>query len=357
MAGGGGASSYKVQHRIKGEAIPNPWPWTDTNGSTSYRISGLENYTSYHVRVRATNSFGEGPLAKKIGTPRPPDLTPAPDNFVVSPGDGRLALSWSPVAGAIGYEVQHRIRGEAIPDPWPWTDVGTSTAYTITDLENGTTYIVRVRARNASGHDGEVARDLGTPSLPVHPVIAITAVAGSVAEGEAAGFTVTATPAPAESLVVNLSVTGGEGFLTGAIPASVTIDGGQTTGSVTVDTGDDVVDEPAGTVTVEVTSGIGYRVGSDATAQVVIDDDDDPPTGIFLTASPDEISEGAGSKTVTVTATPTGGTLFGTEQTVTVTIVASGDRERGVVHGGEHAGGDHPGRIAFRQQHIRPDSR
>ena len=318
-----GATSYKVRFREKGGAIPSPWPpQADTNGSTSYALMGLENFTSYHVRISASNSFGEGPVAKVVGTPRPPDLPPAPGNFVVTPGDGKLTLSWSTVTDAAGYDVQHRVKNEAIPDPWPWTDVGTSTSHTIMNLENDTIYIVRVRARNASGYGGLVAREQGTPST--QPLITVFSVTSPITEGMAADFTVTAMPAPAESLTVNISLTGGEGFVTGTLPTSVTIPSGLTTASVSVDTEDDKIDEDLATVTASVVAGSGYRLGSDASAQVDIDDNDDAPIGIKLTVTPIEVLEDAGLTSVTVTAAPTGGTFFGSPQVVTVTITDTG---------------------------------
>ncbi|MXY32966.1 MAG: fibronectin type III domain-containing protein [Boseongicola sp. SB0664_bin_43] len=319
-----GATSYEFQYRIKGGAIPDPWPWTDAGSSTSYTIPDLENRMTYIVRVRGRNSFGPGPLVKLFGTPRPQDLLPAPANLVASSGNSWLRVSWSPVDGASSYQVQYRVQGETIPDPWPWTATDSASKHTLTGLTNRSTYIVRVRAVNAMGVGGNVSRVFGTPRVPPSPEVSIEAAGSQVDEGASVGFMVSATPAPAESLTVNLTVSGGEAFLTGTIPTTATIVPGQTSAPVTLLTEDDVVDEPNGTVTVSVVSGDGYGLAAVTSAQISINDDDDPPTGIALSVSPQSVSEADSTAIVTVTASPAGGTRYATEQTVTVSVAGGG---------------------------------
>ena len=53
-------------------------------------------------------------------------------------------------------------------------------------------------------------------------------------------------------------------------------------------------------------------------------DDDEPPDGIVLSVSPSAIAEGAGETGVTVTATVTGSTTYGSDVTVTVSVTGSG---------------------------------
>ena len=319
-----GATGYELQYRRKGKKIPDPWLWTDVGSSTSYTVRDLKNRTTYIVRVRGRNSFGPGPLVKLFGTPRPQDLLPAPDNLVASSGNEWLRVSWSPVDGASSYQVQYRVRGEAIPDPWPWSATDSASRHTLTGLKNRMTYIVRIRAVDAMGVGGNVSRVFGTPRVPPLPEVTIEAVESQLDEGASAAFTVTAASAPAESLTVNLSVSGGEAYLTGTIPTAATIVPGQTSASVTLLTEDDVVDEPNGTVTVTLTSGDGYSLAAVTSVQVSINDDDDPPTGIALSVSPQVVSEADSTTDVTVTASPAGGTRYGTEQTVTVSVAGGG---------------------------------
>ena len=109
------------------------------------------------------------------------------------------------------------------------------------------------------------------------PTVSITA-GGGVTEGGSAGFTLTASPAPASALDVTVTVAavGDFGAVTGR--RIVRIAPGQTSAMLTVATVDDSADEPDGTITATLNSGSGYTVSATqgaATASVA--DDDDPP--------------------------------------------------------------------------------
>ncbi len=122
---------------------------------------------------------------------------------------------------------------------------------------------------------------------PSVPQVNITASAGGT-EGEAATFTLTATPAPASELVVGVTVaaTGDYGVVTGA--RNVTIPTGGSA-SLTVATTDDSADEPNGTVTVTLNAGSGYTVGALSTGTADILDDDEPTEPQTQTLTDDDI--------------------------------------------------------------------
>ena len=110
------------------------------------------------------------------------------------------------------------------------------------------------------------------------PEIAVSA-GSAVTEGGDAVFTLTATPAPAADLSVSVTVaTGGDWGIT-AGSRTVTI---PTTGSATLTlaTTGDSTDEPDGSVTVTVTDGQGYTVGSSASGTVSVQDDDEPAPAV-----------------------------------------------------------------------------
>jgi len=136
------------------------------------------------------------------------------------------------------------------------------------------------------------------------PVITI-AGGTAVTEGGNATFTLTATPAPSNNWVtVNLTIgaTGEFGVTTGARTASIPLTG---TGTFTVATKDDSVDEPNGAVTATIKAGDGYRVGDPASASVTVNDNEaDLITNpvITLTGGAD-INEGE-TATFTLTSTP-----------------------------------------------------
>ena len=107
------------------------------------------------------------------------------------------------------------------------------------------------------------------------PVVTITGPGGPVTEGGVAVFTVTATPAPAAALTVNVAATGADSFVEDR-PETVTV-GTAGTGTVSVATVDDEMDEPDAELTVTLRSGAGYTVGDPSSAMVAINDDDLTP--------------------------------------------------------------------------------
>ncbi len=115
----------------------------------------------------------------------------------------------------------------------------------------------------------------GLGRIPELPVVTITA-GEAVTEGTAAGFTLTAEPAPASDLDVTVTV-GQEGaFLHSSTLGAhtVTIPAGFESASFTVLTVDDAADEPDGSVTATLGTGTGYTVGDASSASVAVADDD-----------------------------------------------------------------------------------
>lgn len=136
---------------------------------------------------------------------------------------------------------------------------------------------------------------LAGPEQPVDPPAAdpaVTISSGSaVTEGAAAGFTLTADPAPASDLSVTVEIaqTGAMADASVLGARTVTIPAGQTAAAFSVSTVDDQVDEPAGAIAATVADGTGYTAGETASATVTVEDDD--ATGVALSA-PDKAPEG-----------------------------------------------------------------
>ncbi len=111
---------------------------------------------------------------------------------------------------------------------------------------------------------------VGTPAVTITGGAAIT-------EGEAAVFTVRATPTPITPLTIRLDVSEQGDFLASGSEGhqTVTMASGATRVQYSVLTMDDTVDEPDGAVSVQVTTSTGYTTGSSATATVVVRDNED----------------------------------------------------------------------------------
>ena len=192
-----------------------------TVGATaSCTLTGLTNGTTYYVSIQSENAVGwSGRSSPRVA------VTPSIDPGAVSavtgtPGDGRVALSWTP--GSTG--------GSSITNYTIWyssggayteftTPTSTATSATVTGLTNGTAYTFEVYAVNSNGTSPASAPS--SPVTPTGPGITSPALAG----GEV-GVAYRATPA----------VSGGTGPYTwsvtgGSLPAGLTLN--TSTGVVT----------------------------------------------------------------------------------------------------------------------------
>ncbi|MDE0321680.1 MAG: fibronectin type III domain-containing protein [Acidimicrobiaceae bacterium] len=148
---------------------------------TSTNISSLINGTAYEVRVRASNSFGNSPSSQTAtATPLAQTAKPSvPVGFTVEAANRLLKVSWDPSIpprdGTVsGYEVEYRecIASDSTcassPSWGNWmshTHSGTGTTTTITKLDNGTAYQVRVQATSTRGVSGWSPARSATPAL------------------------------------------------------------------------------------------------------------------------------------------------------------------------------------------------
>ena len=159
---------------VDGSSAGSPASLTGT--SMNWENTGLSWSAGDTVSLRLV----EGPP----GSPSAP--TEPTDTDLVTPGDGKLDLSWTAPAGTVtGYDVHYTSASaddvaadEAVqtgdsPSPsaadgWVAVDRGTEedppmASQTITGLDNDTPYRVRVRAKNSNG-DGAWLSGRGTPS-------------------------------------------------------------------------------------------------------------------------------------------------------------------------------------------------
>ena len=279
------------------------------NDVASTTLTGLTNGTTYYLRI---NSLVQDGLTFRASdwspiitvTPNTTSSPPGkPDAPTVTGGDRSLAVAWTAPADDGGntitaYDLRHRTNPEqGTPGAWTevedvWVTGGGALAYTITGLINGTRYDVEVRAVSGGGTGAWSDPTQGTP---VAPSMSIAADAAAITEGEKADFTITASVAPAEDMVVGLTVaaTGDYGVTAGS--QTVTINKGATTGALSLATVDDLLVEADGAVTVTVNTGTGYSVAAAPanSASVTVSDNDDLsdfPTDLAATPGNGQVS-------------------------------------------------------------------
>ena len=166
--------------------------WSEISGSddstTSYDVDDLTNGTTYIFQVRATNAntLGTDPNSPKGSASNTAEATPArplpapvwTTTDAVVEGNRRVTLSWTRIpdattpgdedASVIGYQYRRRVDGGSYGG---WTTIadsdlvesGTTRSYTVTGLNNGTTYFFQVRGRNSVGGGAESTEREGTP--------------------------------------------------------------------------------------------------------------------------------------------------------------------------------------------------
>ena len=260
-------------------------PWTDISNSAAavtHTITGLTNGTAYTFQVRAVAGTVNGaPSDEDTATPRanstPTVMTMIPDQTATVGVTFRYQFSEDTFSDADGDPLSYTAaRGDGTNLPtWLTFNANSRTFSGMPQASDIGTLNIRVTASDDNGRSVFDAFDI---TVNAQPMVTIAAGTSPVTEGTAASFTVTATPAPASNLDVNLSVaeaagsdfvaSGNEGMKTVMIPASGSV-------TYTVATVNDDTDEPNGSVTVTVTNGNGYTVGSTASATVMVNDDDE----------------------------------------------------------------------------------
>ena len=180
---------YQVNHNATESGNLTGWgDWTaiddSSSDTTSHVVNGLTNGREYRFRLRAQNEAGAGATAPVAdpwyvsATPQaaaePGEVPEPPVAVAVTRADGALNVSWPTVAGATSYHVTYT------------SDNGTSwslaaenhpeNSITITGVDNGLTYIVGVRAKNAAGSSGWTNSAPAATLAAPDPVASVTAV-------------------------------------------------------------------------------------------------------------------------------------------------------------------------------------
>ena len=147
-----GASAYDIE--FDGSVIQN-------GASTSYVRNGLAPLSQHYYRVRAknTNVAGEYSTLSTVSTlPNPPGV---PGGIAQTKTNTAVTITWSPVNGATGYDVE--ADGRVV-------DVKNKTTFAAGGLTPNSQHTYRVRAKNAGGAS-DFSQPLSVKTLPNIPGI------------------------------------------------------------------------------------------------------------------------------------------------------------------------------------------
>jgi len=159
------ASDYRVYRSTSPSAVTTGTLIT-TVTALSYTNLALTNGATYYYAVVATNLAGAGSASNEVTAKPLPPLPVAPTNVTAIVGDGQIALTWSAVNGATGYNI---FSGTSAGVSIAGVPVGTVTApsFTRIGLTNGTTYYFKVVATNVAGSSPGSTEVIAKPLPPV----------------------------------------------------------------------------------------------------------------------------------------------------------------------------------------------
>lgn len=182
-------TSYNLYYATNPGLVPTNAATYSTkifNANPGRVITGLTNGVSYYVIVTAVSTSGES-AASNVAVATPSSLITGgsgatPTNVMATANLNQINVSWSPVIGAISYNVYYgtnpaitTLNGTKIPT--------TASSTIINGLINGTTYYVIVTAVSTSGESAASTVAMATPSNTsagfISPPTMVTATAGN----------------------------------------------------------------------------------------------------------------------------------------------------------------------------------
>ena len=158
-----------LEYSVDGGATYNQALFAQWGNTYFVTAGGLTNGVSYSIRVRATNAAGPGtasaPVTAMPGIPGQAGLSS------VTAGDGTLTLNYGIIGSVAGLNNSY----EYSLNNGPWQSMTHTGLWSyqsqVTGLTNGTSYSVRVRARNDFGGGLPSSAIAATPNGPIAPVL------------------------------------------------------------------------------------------------------------------------------------------------------------------------------------------
>ena len=262
---------------------------------TNNRAGGITNSADTRFRVEVTITNDDAVMATSAS------------NLQARPaGSGNLAVSWDPAFGAPnGYSVRWRKASES-DTALSAVNTVTATSYTITGLDNDTSYHVRLDTRNLANDDIASDTSLTTAATPTSGAApTVTAIANQNARvGQPFEVDVDATPGTAGDSLQYQAASSAPAVAT-VTPTALTAHSASSTVRVTP--------VAAGTATITVTVSDGTEVGTETfdvtVSQVTLGYSAPPPTLTVDTPITALTATAAGFGSATVSYAVTTGTL------------------------------------------------
>ncbi|XP_058886207.1 receptor-type tyrosine-protein phosphatase delta-like isoform X20 [Acipenser ruthenus] len=164
----GQIQGYRVYYTMEPSQHVNNWQKHNVGDTHITTISGLTPQKTYHVKVLAFTSVGDGPLSNDIQVITKTGVPAQPTNFKAeAKSETSILLSWVPPKGdsIIGYELVYK-KGEQGEEQHVTFEPDTS--YLLQGLKPFTNYFFRLAARSSYGQ-GAATTEISaeTPQTPV----------------------------------------------------------------------------------------------------------------------------------------------------------------------------------------------
>jgi fibronectin type 3 domain-containing protein len=139
-----------------------------TNAVSPYKHTGLTNGTLLYYAVSALNADGESALSSVIGAMPIAPVPAAPASLNATAGDSVVTLAWTPVSGAVSYNVYWAQSAGVVPGGAGVTKISalTTTSYLHAGLTNGASYYYVVTAVNSGGESAASPQSAAVPMPP-----------------------------------------------------------------------------------------------------------------------------------------------------------------------------------------------
>ena len=136
-----GATSYNI---LYGTTSGN-YPQKQTNVTSPYTLTGLQNGLTYYVRIVAVNSNNGYLLSTSEASGEPFGPPPAPAGLVLTAGGAQVNLNWNDVGGADSYKIYRGTSSGALSEI---ANSVTVSQYVDTSVTDGVTYYYAIMAYN-----------------------------------------------------------------------------------------------------------------------------------------------------------------------------------------------------------------